>query len=282
MTGSTLTDPPPTRAPEDRAAARRRKRAEAWAEAAGAGWKVWLVKIVCLGIIDAMALYAIFVLLGEGNLLVAAIIALGVIAINVVYLVPGMLPAKYLTPGLVFLFVFQIFVVLYCIYIAFTNYGSGHISTKDDAVNALLIQNQQRVEDSAAYPVSILEQNGQFFLLATTPDGDAEIGGTERPLEPAPDAEFSGDRAVSVPGYTTLDFSQIVANQAAITAIAVTQHNYSDTMSLSRDQFIGAMRSLGERARAGDEALKSAPHLAPRRRLDETLAARKPRLVWKD
>ncbi|KAB0636830.1 FUSC family protein [Burkholderia stagnalis] len=28
---------------------------------------------------------------------------------------------------------------------------------------------------------------------------------------------------------------------AAITAIAVTQHNYSDTMSLSRDQFVGAM-----------------------------------------
>ncbi|WP_323121665.1 FUSC family protein [Burkholderia alba] len=28
---------------------------------------------------------------------------------------------------------------------------------------------------------------------------------------------------------------------AAITAIAVTQHNYADTMNLSRDQFIGAM-----------------------------------------
>jgi arabinogalactan oligomer/maltooligosaccharide transport system permease protein len=51
-------------------------------------------------------------------------------------------------------------VVLYCIYIAFTNYGSGHVSTKDDAVNALLIQNQQRVEDSAAYPLSVLEQDG--------------------------------------------------------------------------------------------------------------------------
>ncbi|BEV00298.1 aminomethyl-transferring glycine dehydrogenase subunit GcvPB [Novosphingobium olei] len=49
----------------------------------------------------------------------------------------------------------------------------------------------------------------------------------------------------------------------------------------SLDQFIGAMRSLAERARAGDETLKSAPHLAPRRRLDETLAARKPKLVWK-
>jgi glycine dehydrogenase subunit 2 len=48
------------------------------------------------------------------------------------------------------------------------------------------------------------------------------------------------------------------------------------------DRFIGSLRSLAERARAGDEALKSAPHLAPRRRLDETLAARKPVLVWKD
>ena len=46
------------------------------------------------------------------------------------------------------------------------------------------------------------------------------------------------------------------------------------------DQFIGAMRSVVQRAKAGDPSLKSAPHHAPRRRLDETLAARKPMLVW--
>ena len=46
------------------------------------------------------------------------------------------------------------------------------------------------------------------------------------------------------------------------------------------DQFIGAMRSLAARGKAGDPALKSAPHFAPRRRLDETLAARKPKLTW--
>ncbi len=47
------------------------------------------------------------------------------------------------------------------------------------------------------------------------------------------------------------------------------------------DQFIGAMRSVAERAKAGDQSLKAAPVHAPRRRLDETLAARKPVLVWK-
>ncbi|GAA4816788.1 aminomethyl-transferring glycine dehydrogenase subunit GcvPB [Sphingosinicella ginsenosidimutans] len=48
------------------------------------------------------------------------------------------------------------------------------------------------------------------------------------------------------------------------------------------DQFIGAVRSVAERAKAGDASLKAAPVFAPRRRLDETLAARKPVLVYKE
>ncbi len=48
------------------------------------------------------------------------------------------------------------------------------------------------------------------------------------------------------------------------------------------DQFIGAFRSVAERARAGDQSLKAAPVHAPRRRLDETLAARKPVLVYRE
>ena len=48
------------------------------------------------------------------------------------------------------------------------------------------------------------------------------------------------------------------------------------------DRFIGSLRSLAERAKAGDESLHEAPFFAPRRRLDETRAARKPVLVWKD
>ena len=47
------------------------------------------------------------------------------------------------------------------------------------------------------------------------------------------------------------------------------------------DRFIASLRNLAQRAKAGDESLKSAPHFAPRRRLDETQAARKPVLVWK-
>ena len=50
----------------------------------------------------------------------------------------------------------------------------------------------------------------------------------------------------------------------------------------SLDQFILALRSIAGRAKAGDETLAQAPQLAPRRRLDETLAARKPRLAYSE
>ena len=48
------------------------------------------------------------------------------------------------------------------------------------------------------------------------------------------------------------------------------------------DQLIGAMRSVALRAKAGDQSLKAAPIHAPRRRLDETLAARRPVLAYKE
>jgi glycine dehydrogenase subunit 2 len=48
------------------------------------------------------------------------------------------------------------------------------------------------------------------------------------------------------------------------------------------DRFIAVMRALADEAKAGNVArFKNAPVLAPRRRLDETLAARKPVLRWK-
>ncbi len=50
----------------------------------------------------------------------------------------------------------------------------------------------------------------------------------------------------------------------------------------SLDRFIHVLRNLAQEARAGQTTrFEGAPHLAPRRRLDETLAARKPVLRWK-
>ena len=46
------------------------------------------------------------------------------------------------------------------------------------------------------------------------------------------------------------------------------------------DRFCDALNSVAQRAKQRDQSLKSAPHFAPAKRLDETRAARAPRLRW--
>ena len=53
-------------------------------------------------------------------------------------------------------------------------------------------------------------------------------------------------------------------------------------LKVSRPSVREALIALAHAAKAGDaDRFKGAPYLAPLRRLDETLAARKPRLTWR-
>jgi glycine dehydrogenase subunit 2 len=47
------------------------------------------------------------------------------------------------------------------------------------------------------------------------------------------------------------------------------------------DRFADVLIALAQRAKTDAAHFKSAPHLAPMRRLDETRAARQPKLRWK-
>lgn len=218
----TLTAPPPTQSPEERRSAARSKRAARIADAASAGVGILLLKIVLLGLIDALGLYALFTLAAAGSWVVFAIVLAATALINWIYFRKQGLPAKYLTPGLIFLLVFQIFAVVYSGYVAFTNYGSGHIATKDDAVTALLEGAQTRAPHSPEYPLAVLDRNGQLAFLVTTPSGAAELGDAHTPLHPIADAtKDATGQFTGVPGYRTLNLSEMLDRQGDITGLAV-------------------------------------------------------------
>ena len=181
-----------------------------------------IVKIVLLGAVDALAVFALFTLFMQQSWLVFGIALAVTLAINFIYLTPGLLPAKYLAPGIVFLAIFQIFVVLYSGYIAFTNYGDGHNSTKEDAVGAIIARSQERVPDSPAYGLTVLDQLGQVSFLVTDPDGDVFIGGQDRPLDAVTNAGTDGTgKADSLDGYSTLTFQNLISRQGEIAGISV-------------------------------------------------------------
>jgi glycine dehydrogenase subunit 2 len=91
-------------------------------------------------------------------------------------------------------------------------------------------------------------------------------------------------------GVTTLDFAKAMIDEGyhpmtmyfplvAHGALLIEPTESESKASL--DLFVATLRDLVQRARNGDaERFHQAPQLAPRRRLDETRAARSPRLKW--
>ena len=139
-----------------------------------------LVKVVLLAIIDALTVFGVWVLIAAGDWIAAIALTLVVAGVNYVYLRPGLLPGKYLTPGLAFLAVFQIFVIIYTGYIAFTNAGDQHNSTKQDAIEQIIRTSQERVPDSPEYTVEVYKQADQFGLLVAEPGGGTAFGTSTR------------------------------------------------------------------------------------------------------
>ncbi|MCS4277860.1 ABC transporter permease subunit [Mycetocola lacteus] len=210
-----------SRTPSPQTRARRSRGAARLANMAGGSLGAILVKIVLLGLVDALGIFALFMLATQHNWIVFAIVAAALIAINYIYFSKRTLAMKYLTPGLIFLLVFQVFVIGYTGYISFTNYGSGHNSTKEDAVTALMQSAQERVPDSATYALTVVRDGGDFGFLVTDPKGEVSYGTAEHPLERVTNATMTGDKATGLPGKEALNFTDIVDNQKAIVDLQV-------------------------------------------------------------
>jgi glycine dehydrogenase subunit 2 len=99
------------------------------------------------------------------------------------------------------------------------------------------------------------------------------------------------DRFLKDTGVTTLDFAKALIDEGfhpmtmyfpLVVHGALLIEPAETESKASLDQFIAVLRGLAERARAGAAGdFHAAPRLTPRRRLDETGAARKPVLRWR-
>jgi len=98
------------------------------------------------------------------------------------------------------------------------------------------------------------------------------------------------DRFLKDTGVSTLDFAKAMIDEGfhpmtmyfplVVHGAMLIEPTESESKE-SIDQFVASLRHLAERAKAGDvERFTGAPYYAPRRRLDETAAARKPVLRW--
>jgi arabinogalactan oligomer/maltooligosaccharide transport system permease protein len=170
-----------------------------------------VVKILLLGLVLAVAIFAAFPLVEQGQWLGLALVV-GVTALLFwIYLSPRRIPAKYLIPGTLFLLAFQVFPVLYTMSTAFTNFGDAHRGSKEQAIQAIEGASITKVAGSADYRLAIATKGdpatGDLVFLLTDPETRASQVGTPDGLEPlaADGLQFSPEGNITeAPGYTIL------------------------------------------------------------------------------
>jgi arabinogalactan oligomer/maltooligosaccharide transport system permease protein len=167
-----------------------------------------IIKITLLAVLDAVTIFVAFVLFMREQWLAVAVAVVGMIIVNWLYLRRGGLPAKYLAPGVILLLAFQVYVLFFSAYTAFTNYGSYHNGDQNLAVSAIKAAGFGPVEGAPQYDVKLVQDDkGRYnFLLSDAVNGKVFVGGSAVALTEIPACSQS--------------ISEVIANNATTVAEA--------------------------------------------------------------
>ena len=95
------------------------------------------IRLLALAAADAMGMVFLWTLAANGRYALAVVMFLVTAGMNVAFLFERAYPFRWFSPGLALMIIMLVYPTAYTIYVAFTNYGDGHLLTKAQVVNQL-------------------------------------------------------------------------------------------------------------------------------------------------
>ena len=135
---------------------------------------------------NALAVWGGTVLAGDEKWLALGVLAAATLALDLVYLWPNRaIPLKFLVPGTVFLIAFQIVPIVYNVNVGFTNWSTGHILVKSEAIEGIQRNSLQPPADGTSYVMApARNEDGDLVLLLVDETSGTPFVGTRDGLEP--------------------------------------------------------------------------------------------------
>jgi arabinogalactan oligomer/maltooligosaccharide transport system permease protein len=172
------------------------------------GTPALILKLVFLGVINAVAIWALPAVITNEAWAMLAVLVVAVGALDFVLLTKKYIPAKYVIFGAILLTVFSLIPIIYTVTIAFTNYSTGHIGTKEDAIASIQAGSLSEQDKSQQYSMLPLYAEGQNVVLGLTEipsdtTASTDTTGTDATASPAASGdaitEFGPSDAASAP-----------------------------------------------------------------------------------
>lgn len=154
----------------------------------------------------------------KGYTVGVVVVAFVAMAVLVVYGTRRAVPMKYLLPGLLLLLGLQVWPIVYTAATSVTNFGQGHLTSKEAATEQDVAYSVRQVPGSPTYGLAVAVEDGQpvrtgsLHFLLVDEDGHTFVGdkeGLERLSKK--NVEVTGGRVTKAAGYTILNLRQ--ANQ---------------------------------------------------------------------
>ena len=170
-----------------------------------------LVRLALLIAIDAAVIWFLNKLVSLGYLPVAVTILIITIFVNVVLLRKEAYPLRWMVIGFVLMALFTIYPIFFTVWVSFTNYGEGHLITKEQAIEQIL-KLKYLPETGRAYSWTAFKSpEGGYALWLVDAEGNGYLAKPGEPLsQPQPGALGIGeldDKGIpkTIEGYQRLN-----------------------------------------------------------------------------
>jgi len=145
--------------------------------AAVSGTPGLVIKLTLLGVSNALAVWAAYVLIDRKHWISLVVLLAATAIIDYVYLAGGIktLPAKFMVPGTIFLIAFQLVPIIYTIEVAFSNYSTGHVIGKAEAIKAIEINSLEPPPNGRQFEMAPARDSGGHLVLILHDDTSGAV-----------------------------------------------------------------------------------------------------------
>jgi arabinogalactan oligomer/maltooligosaccharide transport system permease protein len=183
------------------------------------------LKIALLSIVNAVAIWSMTTLADRDKWVPLIAVAAATVAIDWIYFTRRTVPLKFLIPGTVFLLGFQVIPVIYTVQVAFTNYSTGHVLTKDEAVSGIERATLSQPPNGRTYTMApARDADGKLVLVLVDEEGGRTYVGSKDGLEPLPSSAVrlnAEGEIASAQGYRLLKGAELFSVDRQLTALTV-------------------------------------------------------------
>ena len=155
------------------------------------GWRqaespiAFIVRILLIIAFDVGAVWFIAAAITNGFTQLAIVLGIVVLLNNLIFLLPGAYPFRWMAIGLSFFILFTIYPIVFTIYIAFTNYGDGHLLTKEQAL-PIIQKVTYLAEGGKSYTWTAYKaEAGDYALWLVDPEGGSFLAKPGEEIVPA-------------------------------------------------------------------------------------------------